>query len=255
MSPLASRLSAALIGAFGGALALLGFGLPFWILLGHGAASQARTAFAALLGTAWVLLVLIGVHRVERARAARRQARANAAQRVLEAGREAEAEARHARLLADPRWAPFHALIRRWHLSNETWLREQEQRHHALLADPRRAHHAPKALEGARWSDAQLDYFDDPQARVTCVHLQPVEAGLRAAGLACWPQGGGLGTAASLQADALRAAFRLGPEVQWRDEEEHPHAPPRSFLHCTACISAIESGNGPEFPAPTLPLS
>jgi hypothetical protein len=250
MSSPDSRWQVALLGSAGALLALLGFGLAFWALLGHGAQTDTRTALAATLGTAWVLAVLYGVHRVARARAEQRHARWAAQQQALAAAREAEAEARHAQLLADPRWAPFHPLIRRWRLSNEAWLLEQEQRHQALLADPRRAHHAPKALEGARWSDAQLDYFDDPQARVTCLHLQPVEGALRAAGLPCWPQGARqLGTVANLHADALRAALRLGPEVQWRDEEEHPHAPPRSFLHCTACTSAIESGNGPGFPA------
>lgn len=250
MPHLAARLHTAVVGGLGALLAIAGFALPFWWLLGRGQGSGLRTALAATLGTLWVLAVLAGVHRVERARAGRRDARRAAAQQADAERRAAEAGRRQQVLLADPRWAAFHPLIRRWRLADEAWLQAQEARYHALLADPRRAHHAPTCLDGARWSDAQLDYFDDPQARVTCAHLQPVEAGLREAGLLCWPQGAALlGTAASLQPDALRTRYALAPCVQERWEEEHPHAPVREFLHCSACGSQIESGHGAPFPA------
>lgn len=238
-----------IVAALGSLLALLGFGVPFWALLGQGTVSDARTALATTLGTAWVLGMVYAVHHVGQARQARVQARLAAAEQARAAAREAAAEAAHRVLLEDPRWTAFQPVIRRWRLSDEGWLLQQEARYRALLADPRRAHHAEKILDGARWSDAQLDYFDDPAARVTCVHLQPVEAGLREAGYLCWPQRpGALGTAATLRCDALRARYALAACVQWRWEEAHPHAPVQEFLHCAACGSEIESGNGALFP-------
>jgi hypothetical protein len=254
MSSLASRLLAALVLLLGAVVALAGFALPFRALLGQGESSPLRIGLAAALGTLWVLLLLYLGWRLEQPRAARRAAQQREAQAAQEAAlaaaREARAAAGHAALLADPRWTPFHPLIRRWRLWDEGGLREAEQRYLALLADPRRAHHAAGVLEGQRWRDAQLDYFDDPWARITCIHLQPVEAALRAAGRHCWPQQAReLGTEAALRWEPLQVRFALPDCVRWEVDEPDPHAGPREIVYCEACDSTIESGHGAPFPA------
>jgi len=244
-----SRIENALLGGGAALVGLAGFVACFWLLLGQGETSTPREWLAAACGTLWLLAVMYLAHRVARALEHARAARAAAAQAVLDAARERERDLVVAQLASDPHLEPLWPLICRWRLTDRAALESTLQRHHALLADPRRAHHAAGVLQGLRWSDAQLAYFDDPAARVTCVHLQPVEAALRGAGRQCWPQGQAeIGTEAALRFAALRAQLALAASVRESYEDEHPHAPPREYLRCTDCRSAIESGGGAAFP-------
>ena len=244
-----SRIENAVLGGGAALVGLAGFVASFWLWLGQGEASTTREWLAAACGMLWLLGVMYGAHRVARAREEARAAQRAAAQAVQDAARERERDLVVEQLASDPRLEPLWPLIRRWRLSDRAALEATLQRYHELLADPRRAHHAAGVLQGLRWSDAQLAYFDDPAARITCVHLQPVEAALRLAGRPCWPQGQAeLGTDAALQFAALRAHYALPACVRECYEEPHPHAPPRELLRCDACRSAIESGNGEPFP-------
>lgn len=240
-----------LISSTAALLGLAGFVACFWLLLRQGQGSTTREIIAATCGTVWLLAVMYAAHRVVRAAAQRQAARETAARAVLDAQRQQERARASEALATDPRWELFWPLIRRWHISDVAWLATAEQRYRELLTDPRRAHHAAGVLQGARWNDAQLAYFDDPAARVTCRHLRPVEAALRAAGRQCWPRGPAeIGTEATLQFALLRTRFELAPCVRESYEEPHPHASPRELLRCDACGSAIESGSGPAFPEP-----
>jgi hypothetical protein len=245
-----SRIENALLGGGAALAGLSGFVASFWLMLGQGAASTTREWLAAVCGTLWLLAVVYAAHRLARRREDARAARRAAAQALLEAARERERDLVVAELAHDPRLEPLWPLIRRWRLTDRAALEATLQRYHALLADPRRAHHAAGVLQGLRWSDAQLAYFDDPAARITCAHLQPVENALRAAGRRCWPQGPAeVGTEAALRFAALREQLALAPCVRESYEDDHPHAPPREYLRCTLCRSAIESGSGAPFPA------
>jgi hypothetical protein len=53
----------------------------------------------------------------------------------------------------------------------------------ALRADPARGAYAARVASGESWSDEQIDYDRDAAAVTTCVHLQPVEAAMRRAGV------------------------------------------------------------------------
>lgn len=248
--PTSPRIASALLSGTAALIGLAGFVACFWLLLGRGETSTAREIFAATCGTAWLLAVMYAAHRIARAAAQADAERQAAARAVLDAERQRERDRAVEALANEPRWQRFWPLIRRWRITDLAWLDAAEQRYLELLADPRRAHHAPGVLQGVRWNDAQLAYFDDPAARVTCVHLQPVETALRRAERQCWPQGPAeIGTDAALQFDVLRTRFELAPCVRESYEEPHSHASPREYLRCEACRSAIESGNGEAFPA------
>ncbi|MGA0599497.1 hypothetical protein ACO2Q3_02185 [Caulobacter sp. KR2-114] len=148
----------------------------------------------------------------------------------------------HLRLDAPGR-RPSRADRRRLARQREASAEARRQRLAVLAADPVRARYVALIEAGQAWSDEQIAYDLDAAARTTCLHLRPVEDGLRAAGV--WvklriPRW--VDAQAVCDEPALRRRFALAPEVAYvegytsdRGSDWWPYA----YLRCGACESRI----------------
>ncbi|HEY3836244.1 MAG TPA: hypothetical protein VGL72_06715 [Bryobacteraceae bacterium] len=121
-----------------------------------------------------------------------------------------------------------------------------------LAADPARSKYVPLMERGDWWTDEQIAYNENPAATATCVHLQPVERGIRDGGivprLLTEPWNRGFSPLASVRADCridepeLRRRYTLAASVRHvtgyqpeRSEFDNPWAE----LRCGNCNSHI----------------
>lgn len=155
----------------------------------------------------------------------------------------------------DPRLSRWADLAERRGVVERHAIEAWEARYQALLADPRRRGFATLALEGEFLEDHQIDYRLDPAARRTCEHLRAVESALRAAGITCSAATGPHGpapfvtAAATLDGPALLGLGDVSDSVEWQTESPSAAGRARARLVCVRCLSWIESGGGPPFPA------
>jgi hypothetical protein len=106
------------------------------------------------------------------------------------------------------------------------------------------------------WTPAEYaDYAADPRKTRTCVHLAPVEAAMRAAGIAVRPHwANNVEAKCRVDLAALRRRFGAMPTVVEGDVPEDTRsadAPRWAHLHCVACGSLIHLARvdaGPETP-------
>lgn len=129
-------------------------------------------------------------------------------------------------------------------------LKEREDRIAELVADPARKKYADLMRQGGQsWSDEQIRYDQDRMMVATCVHLQPVEYGMRLAGLDMRLYRSQATRAARVRAfcrihkDGLQAQFPLGPTVQYREyfmPERSEYDNPTADIFCRECGSSID---------------
>ncbi|WP_031496802.1 hypothetical protein [Bryobacter aggregatus] len=92
---------------------------------------------------------------------------------------------------------------------------------------------------------AQLAYDEDPSALVTCIHLQPIERAMRAAGLEIrvreyLSRAPILRVNCRIHEEALRKKFQLTPAIRYAEGYEPERSQwdnPRGDIICTDCIA------------------
>ncbi|MDP3661056.1 hypothetical protein [Phenylobacterium sp.] len=151
---------------------------------------------------------------------------------------------------ATPRAAPLnpfwlHRYRRQMRRDQEAWQEQRRQRIALLAADPIRSRYAALIEAGGTWSDAEIAYDMDPDAVVTCRHLQPIERAMRRAEidvhLVDAPQ---VRAACVVDQPSLIEQFPLPKSVTYREmflggrsAEDDPVA----FLICDRCQSTIDT--------------
>lgn len=201
---------------------------------------------AALLA---VLLMLLVWWRLDRA----------LSQRALTDGREralVEQQRAYDRLLtgigklrAQPWKSRWLELAEKMRVSDPAVLAGWERRYQELLAHPTRNTWAAEALKGNFPSDAEIDYETDANLLLTCVHLQPIESGIRQANVYCSALSpNSIVTFASIHAPRARRHYSLPEFVEWQTTRESTDDPGTSVLICRQCGSRIQSGSGEPFP-------
>lgn len=112
-----------------------------------------------------------------------------------------------------------------------------------LAADPRRAPYAALIRRGANWTEAQIDYDLDPARTVTCPHLRATEAAMRGAGLRLRYRRPGEVDAPCIIGPAARQAAATPPVAYLEPlPVGRAHEDPReAMLRCAACGSAIHA--------------
>ena len=170
----------------------------------------------------------------------------------------ARTEALQAALRAIPELARYAAIV-----DQAPWLKDVEEarRREALvqrlLAGERTAPHAERAFRGEEISEALIAHWQAPELPLTCEHLRPLEAAMRA-------QPGGLVPLSerrlrvNANLDAAAAALRAGASancIDYRVEELLPGRGSDYYqggqtLCCTQCGCTIDgSAFGPALPA------
>lgn len=122
--------------------------------------------------------------------------------------------------------------------------RERKERCIARLqADPKLHRLIPLAEKGRIFSEEQITYYTNPEMCVTCPHMRPIEAAMRAAGIEThWVNPAGQSCA--IQADcrveekALVGRYGLPPDVIYV-EHDNPHDGPEAYLWCKLCYCPI----------------
>lgn len=128
----------------------------------------------------------------------------------------------------------------------------------ALSADPVKAKYIDRVKGGEHITDAQIAYWEDPNAVHTCEHLQPLERALRNAGIQPKPVDTQLFR--NVQANfapnqaKLKAAGFLNPPVTFEVIAGTSRDPSFVMVRCVPCRSAIcgavaATAQNPEFPA------
>jgi hypothetical protein len=122
-----------------------------------------------------------------------------------------------------------------------------------LAANPATAKYARMMERGGYWTDVQIAYTENPNATATCVHLQPIEHGIRQAGITpylfteAWEPGSA--AMPRIQVDCrineveLQRRFPLAESVRYDEgyqPERHESDNPYARLYCTACQSSID---------------
>jgi hypothetical protein len=140
------------------------------------------------------------------------------------------------------RW--FGADRRRAARDRQQWEEEQRRRVTELAIDPALQPYAERIQRGESWSDAQIDYNENPNRVATCVHLQPIEHEMRTTGISVR-----LTTGTTVQADccvdpvALAERFTLAPSVRYAEIPMYDRSildPPVALITCDACGSTID---------------
>lgn len=112
-----------------------------------------------------------------------------------------------------------------------------------LGADPALRKYATLIRQGQPWSDAQIAYNEDPAHTATCVHLQPMERKMRAAGIVVRLLHG-----PAVQADCQIHLRQLTQEygteaaalyVERHDIDRSYHDPKTAMFWCPACQSNL----------------
>lgn len=133
------------------------------------------------------------------------------------------------------------ARIRRQHQAS---MAAHRDRLAALAADPARARYVPLIEQGQSWTDAQIAYDQDPDARVTCEHLQPIEGAMREAGLFIQPFGDSYARVQALIDPAELSRLYPDPQVTYREfclGERSPDDYPMAQITCAEHQSVIDA--------------
>ncbi len=217
------------------------------VVYGVESAGQVRMlTVAALLA---ILLMLLVWWRLDRAMA--QQSRIDGRERALIEQQRAydRLHSGVGRLRAQPWKSRWLELAERLRVSDPAVLAGWEQRYQELLAHPTRHTWAAEALKGNFPSDAEIDYETNPSLLLTCMHLQPVEAGIRSAGVYCSALSpNSIVTFASIHAPRARRHYSLPEFVEWQTTRESEEDPGTSALICRQCNARIQSGSGEPFP-------
>jgi len=140
------------------------------------------------------------------------------------------------------RW--FGADRRRLAAERREFEAERDRRLARLSADPVGRRYVERIEGGDPWSDAQIDYNEDPNRLATCLHLQPIEQAMRRAGIDVR-----LVIGSNVRADccvdpvALGQRFVLPPSVEYAELPMYDRSlvdPPVAVVRCTACRSMID---------------
>lgn len=130
----------------------------------------------------------------------------------------------------------------------------------AIAADPRRRRYFEMIQAGdVFWTPSRIEYDLDPAATTCCVHLAPIEAAMRAAGLRVRLDAAGSARAeCRIDAQTLAQRFALPDCVKYEELIAYDRSvedPPQARVLCTACASRIwvvhpreASPNTPVFP-------
>lgn len=131
----------------------------------------------------------------------------------------------------------------KWLAERKALEAERRERIARLSADPDLQSYAERIAAGEAWSDEQIAYDRDPGALGACVHLQPVEAAMRGAGLHLRLMGPSwLSAPCRIDEDALRAKFDLPASVTYVEAFLGGRAvedDPVGYIQCRACQSSI----------------
>jgi len=123
-----------------------------------------------------------------------------------------------------------------------------------LMADPAKRKYVALVERGERWSDEQIAYHEDPGMTASCPHLQPIERGMRMAGIVLKLLAPlKLMTDCCIYEAGLRERFPLSEPVRYLegyDVERHDQDNPWARLECSECGSTIGLVH-PEWPRPT----
>jgi hypothetical protein len=112
----------------------------------------------------------------------------------------------------------------------------------SLDADAATRKYADRIRSGQWWSDEAIAYDRDPDARITCIHLQPIEGAMREAGIALRPYfTGGVDAACAIDEAALVAGFSLKPPVYYNSHVpgDRPFEPEGAVIVCHEHSSTI----------------
>ena len=175
----------------------------------------------------------------------------------------AHQDALRATLRATPGLERYAELIGRSTIATVDDARQRAERVNALASDPVKAKYAERVFNGEVITDRQIAYWDDPAARVLCVHLAALETDVRAANPSAHPVADAvLESDRDLDFEALRKRYGLveppitfwhrpfGPEFYGRAEEMYDGL---QRIHCTSheCTLQGSSGHRSKFPAGT----
>jgi len=130
-----------------------------------------------------------------------------------------------------------------------------------LAADPAKRKYALwMERGGGYWSDDQIAYNENPNLTATCVHLQPIEHAMRAAGImtrlltGTWDQNFAplpkVRAHCRINEPELKHCFTLPASVRYEEKyepERYETDNPWAQLSCVACQSAIKLVH-PEWP-------
>lgn len=119
-----------------------------------------------------------------------------------------------------------------------------------------RRKYVERIQRGERWSDAQIDYAEDPDRVATCAHLQPIEHAMRSAGIDVRLEvGSRVSARCCVDHEALRDRFAPPAFVHYSEPPSHGRSfedPPAALIACDQCQSIIDVVHGQEA-APATP--
>lgn len=143
----------------------------------------------------------------------------------------------------------------------EKWRRQQAaviaRRVAEIENDPVKSKYLDRIKRGEYITDAQMEYWEDPNAVWTCEHLQPLERAIRKAGIKAKPVDTQLFR--NLQADCapneakLRAAGYLQKPVEFEFVDGGPRDPSFVMVRCQPCNSAVCGADRPSVREPGFP--
>lgn len=146
------------------------------------------------------------------------------------------------------------------------WARRDAQRRRAAALaaspDPNPRKYAARVNAGDEWSDARIAYYEDTSLLVTCVHLQPIEHRMRAAGLEMryydYAGANNVQALCAIDKEVWQSHYPDSYPVEYVESAWYERAAPTQELDlvCAECHSRISvthpsrAGDGPWFPAP-----
>lgn len=173
----------------------------------------------------------------------------------------AHQDALRATLRATPGLERYAELIGRSTIATVEDARQRATRVNELASHPAKAQYAERVFNGEVITDRQIAYWEDPAARVLCVHLAALETDVRAANPSAHPVADAvLESDRDLDFEALRKRYGLveppitfwhrpfGPEFYGRAEEMYDGL---QKIHCTQheCTLQGSSEHRPKFPS------
>jgi hypothetical protein len=126
-----------------------------------------------------------------------------------------------------------------------------------LASNPATAKYAPLVERGEEWWDENIAYFENPDATLTCEHLQPIERAMRATGVSLRRLEDNHALAdCRIDESAPLSRFEAGPPVRYSEfyageRSEHDH--PMAFLTCDVHKSHISTKHPEEGGARSAP--